>query len=263
MLRFFQQNRVSFGRERSLSPLPPNSIDLLKRMGSYPSRADHPAPAPVASDRRPRRWFPRLRVRRPQERMRLTARPSIYLFSIVLAICGCASPPGARYVYQDGEFGVIGIPRNTFGEKADYRAQAELLMDHHFPEGYEIVRAEEVVEGQRILDVGNRTEIDAAPILKASDQMIAVGKLGRTTLHEEKDQLQIRECRIIYRRKSAGTTGRPSQFAAVASLTPQLYVNPNEAICHQAGMRMLAKAAPVAKHATEPDAEKVSSLSLE
>ena len=42
-------------------------------------------------------------------------------------------------MYQDGEFGVIGIPRNTFTEKTDYRAQAELLMNRHFPEGFEIV----------------------------------------------------------------------------------------------------------------------------
>ncbi len=47
-------------------------------------------------------------------------------------------------MYQDGGFGVVGILRNTFSERPDYQAQAELLMDRHFPEDYEIVRAEEV-----------------------------------------------------------------------------------------------------------------------
>jgi hypothetical protein len=184
------------------------------------------------------------------------------LLGLCLAICGCAAPPSARYVYQDGEFGVIGILRNTFTEKTDYRAQAELLMGRHFPEGYEIVRAEEVVEGQRTLDFGNRTEVDAEPILAAPNQILKLGKLGRSTSYQEKDQLQLRECRIIYRRKSAGRAGGSSRFAAVSTLSPQLYVNTNEAIWHPAGMQNLAKAGPAPRDASAPDGDKVSSSSL-
>jgi hypothetical protein len=62
---------------------------------------------------------------------------------------GCASTEQARYVYQDREFGVVGIPANTDRWPNHYRTQADRLMQRHFPEGHEIVRAEEVVEEHR------------------------------------------------------------------------------------------------------------------
>ena len=77
-----------------------------------------------------------------------------------LTVSGCMTPPDARYVYQDGQYGVIGIPRNTSLGKKDYRAQAYELMARHFPEGFEIVRAEEVVEGERTLDTARKVELD-------------------------------------------------------------------------------------------------------
>ena len=190
-------------------------------------------------------------LQRTGSRMRLTRGRGTWLLSICLTIGGCASPAGARYVYQDGEFGVVGIPCNTLLEKNNYRSQADVLMARHFPRGYEIVRADEVVEGQRTLDHGNRTEIDAGATIRATNQLINLAKLGRTTSYEEKDQLQLRECRIIYKRKSAGTDARPIQFAAVASLTPQFNVNPNEALCHHADGKSLAKAGPAPKHVTD------------
>ncbi len=96
-----------------------------------------------------------------------------------------------------------------------------------------------------------RTEIDAGATIRATNQLINLVKLGRTTSYEEKDQLQLRECGIIYKRKSAGTDARPIQFAAVASLTPQFNVNPNEALCHRADGKSLAKAGPAPKHVTD------------
>ena len=177
---------------------------------------------------------------------------AVYLIGLCTAVCGCATPPSAHYVYQDGEFGVIGIPRNTFLEKTDYRAKAEVLMARHFPEGHEIVRAEEVIEGQRTLDLGNKTEIDANPAFTALNQRIKLGTLGRTTSYEEKDQLQLRECRIIYKRKPACTPGRSGQFAAIALLTPRLYVDPNEAVRHQPSTQTLAKVDPACKPASDP-----------
>ena len=41
----------------------------------------------------------------------------------------------ARYIYQDGEFGVVGIPVNNYQKRVDFRGQAEALMARHFPGG--------------------------------------------------------------------------------------------------------------------------------
>ncbi len=57
-----------------------------------------------------------------------------------LAASGCSTPMVARYIYQDAEFGVVGIPVNNYQKRVDFRVQAEPLMARHFPEGYEIVR---------------------------------------------------------------------------------------------------------------------------
>jgi hypothetical protein len=186
---------------------------------------------------------------------------AVYLASLCLAIGGCAIPSSARYVYQDGEFGVIGIPQNSFQGKIDYQAQAERLMSRHFPAGYEIVRAEEVVEGEKLLDLGKKTDIVAQ--LAALNQMMALGRLNRATSFQEKDKLQIRECRIIYRKKSGGApSGANHRFAEVASLTPPLYLDPNEALRHPAGTATLAKVGPVSHRTSDPDAERVSRPSL-
>src|SRR5262245_13997646 len=81
---------------------------------------------------------------------------------------GCAAPPEVRYVYQDGEFGVIGIPLNTPLGKERFLDQAHMLMHEHFPEGYEIVRAEEVVEGDRLLQTDKKAEFDTEPAFSAA-----------------------------------------------------------------------------------------------
>jgi hypothetical protein len=151
-----------------------------------------------------------------------------------LASAGCAKPIVARYIYQDNEFGVVGIPVNTYQKKVDYRDQAEMLMARHFPVGYEIVRAEEVVEGERIRDVGKRTEVDAQPGLATLSQVVLkLGRLDRVTSYEQKDKLQVRECRIIYKRKSLGSPGQSGQFAQVTSLAPALYIDPNQVMRQQ------------------------------
>ena len=76
------------------------------------------------------------------------------------------------------------------------------------------------------------------------NQIIRLGSLNRTTSFAEKDKLQVRECRIIYKKKSIHTPGRTGQFAAVTSLAPPLYIDPNEIMRHQIKTRaeMLAKA---------------------
>jgi hypothetical protein len=190
--------------------------------------------------------------------MRQTVLAALCLGLPALAFSGCAQPCVARYVYQDGEFGVIGIPVNTYQEKMDFRTQAEALMARHFPDGYEIVRAEEVNEGQRILDRGRKSEIDSEPQVNALNQMIKLGKLSRTTSFEEKETLQVRECRIVYKRRAVGAPRSTSRFAALASLTPPLYIDPNEAIRHQGAAQVIAKSNPVPKRTADPEMRKAS-----
>lgn len=152
----------------------------------------------------------------------------VMLVAAGLVVCGCATPPVARYVYQDGQFGVVGIPQNTNLGKDDFLKQAHALMAAHFPEGYEIVRAEEVVEGQRFLDAGKKTEFDTEPSVSALDQLIKLGKLSSSRSFEQKDQVPIVECRIIYKRKAPHEAPGRDGFTAVANIKPGLYLDPNE-----------------------------------
>jgi hypothetical protein len=143
---------------------------------------------------------------------------------------GCMSTPDARYVYQDGQYGVIGIPRNTSIGKKDFREQAHELMIRHFPEGYEIVRAEEVVEGERTLDTARKVEVDSEPGVAAWNQMIKVGKFAKSTSSDQKDSLKITESRIIYRRKPDGKPTGHDGFTALADLSPEFYIDPNQIV---------------------------------
>jgi hypothetical protein len=150
----------------------------------------------------------------------------------------------ARYIYQDGEYGVVGIPVNSYQKRLNFRAQAEELMSRHFPQGYEIVRAEEVNEGERIRDVGRKTEFETEPAVAVLNQIIRLGSLNRTTSFAEKDKLQVRECRIIYKKKPIHTPGRTGQFSSATALAPPLYIDPNEIMRHQikTSAEMLARA---------------------
>lgn len=143
---------------------------------------------------------------------------------------GCAASHQARYVYQDGAFGVVGIPENTSVWPSYYREQAESLMKRHFPAGYEIVRAEEVVEGSRTKTVNgtNTAEVDANTVVP----LLNLVKVGRTASTSQADKVSIKECRILY--KKAGTVGEPPEagFAASAALGPELYVDPNAEARH-------------------------------
>jgi len=182
----------------------------------------------------------------------------LVLAMVCLGLSGCGQPPVARYVYQDGEFGVVAIPVNTSLDEANYRGQAEALMARHFPEGYEIVRAEEVNEGERTLDVGKKTELETDPSLRAWDQMIKLGKLNRSTSFEEKEKLQLRECRIIYKRRSAQARGGHGEFSALAALSPPFYVDPNELMRRQIKVDLLAKASSTGKKTLDESVQKAS-----
>lgn len=158
---------------------------------------------------------------------------------LALAVGGLAAPwfggcmmnqPNARYIYQDGEYGVIGVPQNSpFGFK-NYEQQARDLMARHFPDGYEIVRADEVVAGQRILDRNRSRQLETEPAINALDQQIKLGRLAETSSTQQKDSLSITESRIIYHRRLPGRPPGPNGFTVQASLAPELYVDPNELI---------------------------------
>lgn len=147
---------------------------------------------------------------------------------VLAAFSGCKTTQHARYIYQDGEFGVIGIPQNSPFGSTNFHMQAEQLMAHHFPEGYEIVRAEEVVEGQRVLDKSRKAEFESEPSINALSQKITLGKLAQTTSTATKDSLPILESRIIYKRRGASEVPGPNGFAASAEVIPKYYLDPNE-----------------------------------
>jgi hypothetical protein len=184
---------------------------------------------------------------------------TIILGAIAPVACGCKSQTDARYIYQDGEFGVIGIPQNSPYGKKDYRRQAEALMAHHFPGGYEIVRAEEVVEGQRVLDKGRKSEFETDPGISALNQKINFGKLAQTTSTQQKDSLPILESRIIYRRRMADDSRGANGFTALATYEPPLYLDPNEmARCRErieVAEIKKGKAAQLASKDNEKDSE--------
>ena len=169
---------------------------------------------------------------------------------VALQTAGCMRPLVARYVYQDRDFGVVAIPMNTYLGKMSFRDEAEELMARHFPDGYEIVRAEEVNEGERTLDVGRKTQIETEPNFTALNQMIKLGKLDQTTSFEQKDKIMVRECRIIYKRKSAASAVSTGQFAATSSINPRFYIDPNEAVRRQNAEMIARNAEMLAKNAT-------------
>ena len=136
--------------------------------------------------------------------------------------------PDARYIYQDGQFGVIGVPQNSpFGLK-NYEKQARELMAKHFPDGFEVVRAEEVVEGQRVLDRNRSAQLETEPTIGALNQKIKLGRVAESISTQQKDSVAITESRIIYKKRSPETPFAADGFAAKASLVPELYLDPNE-----------------------------------
>ncbi|WP_406694067.1 hypothetical protein V5E97_23780 [Singulisphaera sp. Ch08] len=192
--------------------------------------------------------------------MQRSIRLTMALVGLLGLAPGCAMQPDARYVYQDGQYGVIGVPQNTkFGRK-NYQAQAHELMSQHFPDGYEIVRSEEVIEGQRSLDSGRKTEIATEPSLKALDQMIKLGRLAETSSIEMKDTISILESRIIYKRKTAEGPQGANGFAALASDTPKFYIDPHDITrCQTLKLLAEAKQPPAGEKGIETNVVKASS----
>ena len=201
--------------------------------------------------------------------MRGRMRGAAILPLLGLAVAGCAAPGPVRYVYQDGQFGVIGLPENTSRWPTHYRDRAEALMARHFPQGYEIIRAEEVVEGSRTLTVGgtNTAMIGGA---SAIDHFLKIGNVGRVSTSSRADTLALKECRILYKKADHPAVAdqgkdkpRGGDYAEHAALTPSLYLDPNAVVRAQGGPRppevkthSVAKPAPpaVKPEDAKPDA---------
>lgn len=153
----------------------------------------------------------------------------LFALSVMAALSGCAATRQVRYVYQDRDFGVIGMPENSNRWPTHYRRQAEKLMTAHFPVGHEIVRAEEVVEGTRTLTVQGTNTAEVLPALPTA--LLSVGRLGRSSTRSQADRLKLKECRIVYRR--VGQQTGPDIYAGLSTLTPTRYLDPNDAERHK------------------------------
>jgi hypothetical protein len=152
-------------------------------------------------------------------------RTSVLIGLLGLGTLGCAGVREVRYVYQDGESGVIGLPENTSRWPTYYRQHAEELMAKHFPEGYEIVRAEEVDEGSRTLTINGTkaAELDAG----GPTNLLTLAKLGRTSTRTQSDTVKIKECRIVYKKAEPKGAPKHSEYAEQAAWTPPTYIDPN------------------------------------
>jgi hypothetical protein len=142
---------------------------------------------------------------------------------LAILTSGCATTQSVRYVYQDRDFGVIGMPENTNRWPTYFHHKAEKMMGEHFPEGYEIVRAEEVTEGSRTLKIEGSKTAEIGPQVPA--ELLKIAKLGRTTSRSQADVVKIKECRIIYRRADHS---EENAFSPDVECTPTRYLDPNE-----------------------------------
>jgi hypothetical protein len=136
---------------------------------------------------------------------------------------GCATTQSVRYVYQDKNFGVIGMPENTNKWPTYFHHRAEKLMGTHFPEGFEIVRAEEVTEGSRTLKIEGSKTAEISPQIPA--EILKIAKFGRTASRSQADVTKIKECRIIYRRSARA---EENAFSSDVDCVPTRYLDPNE-----------------------------------
>ncbi|MFO0890577.1 MAG: hypothetical protein U0790_15715 [Isosphaeraceae bacterium] len=151
-------------------------------------------------------------------------RATISIVAILACLSvGCVSDQSVRYVYQDKDFGVVGMPENTNRWPTRYRHRAERLMDRHFPDGHEIVRAEEVDAGSRTVKVEGSRTAELGPQLPL--ELAKVARLGRTASRSQSDVTKIKECRIVYRRRAGSEV---SGYSPDIAARPEQYIDPND-----------------------------------
>ena len=146
-------------------------------------------------------------------------------FAVISAglISGCVGDGGVRYVYQDKDFGVVGMPENTNRWPTHYRRRAEKLMDKQFPDGHEVVRAEEVEAGLRTLKIEGAKTAEISP--RTPSDFLSIAKIGRTASRSQSDTTKIKECRIVYRRLGSELS---RGYSADVALNPTRYLDPND-----------------------------------
>jgi hypothetical protein len=181
-------------------------------------------------------------------------RASVFLVGVLaLFSTGCVTTQSVRYVYQDKNFGVIGMPENTNRWPTYFHRRAETMMGQHFPDGFEIVRAEEVTEGSRTLKIEGSKTAEIGPQVPA--ELLKIAKFGRTASRSQADVVKIKECRIIYRHASRS---HENAFSSDADCSPTRYVDPNEserktaeATAHNASLAKPSSTTPLAKKPKE------------
>ncbi len=137
-------------------------------------------------------------------------------------LSGCAHVQEARYVYKDGTYGVIALERDS----KNSRKQAEKMMSRHFPGGYEIVREEEIETGTRKSDQVSKQASQIKPGAGMSRLFVGVGESSVSSETNNQDEVRLHEVRIIYRNRKDGPV---AGFTALASATPEMYVDPTQA----------------------------------
>lgn len=113
----------------------------------------------------------------------------VSLFALLIC-AGCS----ARQVLKEGDYGVVAIPANHNAWPMKYREKADKMMAAHFPDGYEIVREEEVVTGQT-------TEYNEDQSHNDVEVIKGILTVGRTETRATETTTDNTEYRIHYRRR--------------------------------------------------------------
>jgi hypothetical protein len=115
--------------------------------------------------------------------------------------CGCANH--ARLVERDNTGGIVAVPENSNRWPSYNRKHAEELMRANCPQGYTIVKEEEVVVGQTQHTQTN-TDRSGSQVLAALHIDPVNEKTNQTTFYDDK-----KEWRIYYQANGATPTQTP------------------------------------------------------
>ena len=132
-------------------------------------------------------------------------RPSLRFFFVV-ALSGCADTQGVRYVYQDHDFGVVGMPENTDRWPTHYRPQGEKLMEAHFAEGHKIC------EPRRSSRASGRSKSRGQTrrgFPQVGTSLLKVIKLGHSASRSEAETVKVKDTASF----TGGPGARPKGYA--------------------------------------------------
>jgi hypothetical protein len=132
------------------------------------------------------------------------------LCALAVISCGCAGT--ARLVSRDSNSGVVAVPENSNRWPSFYRKHAEELMKANCPDGYTIVKEEEVVVGQT-QHTHTTTDRSGSPLLAALHIDPINENSNQTTSYDDR-----KEWRIYYQAKgtnAASQINTPPELPAV------------------------------------------------